>query len=101
MGEDNFDFFVSTLNHVEPVKFAVSITAESVDAVGESLKAFIRTDDSMEAMLSIEAQEDKLFATDQQLWKLALPIVRISHKLPSEELQFIPMIPVFSKLILA
>lgn len=92
MGIDNIDFFVKTVGHVEPVRFAVGIEAESVDAVGESLKAFVRADDSLEAMLSSEAQDDKLFATDQQLWKLVLPIVRISHKLPSKEMQHIEMI---------
>lgn len=92
LGQDQFEFFVKTLGHSEPIKVAVAVETESVDAVGESLKAFIRAEDSFESMLSYETQYERLFATDLQLWKLILPIVRIGYKRPSEEMGNIPMV---------
>jgi hypothetical protein len=92
LGSDNLDLYVETIGLTNPIKFTVGVEAESVDAVSESLKAFIRAEDSFESLLSRDVQDEKFYATDQQLWKLVLPIVHISYKLPSQELLTIPMI---------
>ncbi|KAI8908562.1 hypothetical protein EDD86DRAFT_270613 [Gorgonomyces haynaldii] len=86
-GPDQFEFLVSTRRLVNQVTFHVQVDAEVADALGESLKAFVRADTNFETMISTNQLEEQMVATDSNLWKLMLPVVRISNKLPSEELQ--------------
>ena len=92
IGPDEIVFQLVTQRLVDPMAYIIEITGQVIDAVDESLKAFVRSDQSLETMLSLAHQEESMVQTDQNLWKLMLPVIRISHKLPSQELKHIPLI---------
>lgn len=89
IGEDVFDFLISTTRHIVPIAFSVCINCNVVDALGDNLKVFVRADTSFESMLNFKDNEASLYGCDDQLWKLVLPIVRISAVLPSKELMIV------------
>ncbi|KAJ3092272.1 hypothetical protein HK102_009083 [Quaeritorhiza haematococci] len=95
VGEDEVEIVIRTRKLVVPKIIPVKIKAFVVDGVSviqANLKVFARADDSIEEILSLHAQEENRSGTDLNLWKILLPIIRISPKLPSMEIDHVPMI---------
>ncbi|KAI8925707.1 hypothetical protein BC831DRAFT_550468 [Entophlyctis helioformis] len=92
-GEDSFEFIVKTKTLINPKAIKIHVTANVLSsATDESLRAFARADMSMEVLLNVQMQEEERYATERELWKLLLPIVRLSAVPPSLELQSLPAI---------
>lgn len=71
-----------------------ALVVSGFSALQESVKSFARADDSLEELLNYQAPYDKKYVTDADIWKVLLPVVRVSQFLPSMEYQFIPHVTV-------
>ncbi|KAJ3256192.1 hypothetical protein HK103_005651 [Boothiomyces macroporosus] len=76
---------------IECIVVQVSATIHT-SAEFEAMKTYVRADESLDAKYDLIKQEERYAETDQNLWKVLLPVVRIGLKLPSQEMQWIPPI---------
>lgn len=74
-----------------------SIIVSGLSSLQESIKAFSRVDDSIEDSLNFKLMERKKYntTTEIELWKILLPVVRVSNLLPSEELMYVAPVKPF------
>ncbi|KND03878.1 uncharacterized protein SPPG_08927 [Spizellomyces punctatus DAOM BR117] len=94
-GEDKFDLTLRTRTLAAPKSIPIKVTAKVVGAMellSESLSAFVRADNSIEAMIDYQRQEEFKYGGDTDVWKVLLPIIRVSALLPSQDLSLIPML---------
>jgi hypothetical protein len=92
-GTDEFEFFVKTKNLLRNKVVLVQGSATVYTPTDmDNLRAFVRADDNLEQKYDLKAQEERYAMTDLHLWKVLVPIVRLSGTKPSEETQYIPPI---------
>ncbi|KAJ3321339.1 hypothetical protein HDV06_004443 [Boothiomyces sp. JEL0866] len=92
-GSDSFSFVVKTKNLYINKCIVVQVSATiHTSAEFEAMKTYVRAEESLETKYDLIKQEERLAETDQSLWKVLLPVIRIGLKLPSQELQWIPPI---------
>jgi hypothetical protein len=92
-GEDTFPLQVSTRSLTVAKVIPVKITAKVISPdslLGDGLRAFARADNSIDATLSCMAQEEGKYDAERDLWKVILPVIRVSALLPSQDLKYIP-----------
>jgi hypothetical protein len=58
--------------------------------LADSVKVFARSDNSIEELLDMFGQEERLYDSERNLWKVLLPIIRVRPGLPSQELSYLP-----------
>ena len=93
-GTDSVEIYIRTDRLVKNIRFKVCATINVINEADASVKAFARSDLGFDELLSFSDQEMLYCAGDQNLWKLLLPVVRISYKLPSQEHSRVPFIEV-------
>jgi hypothetical protein len=87
---------IKTTSLFENRSIVVHVTGSVTEsAENENIKAFVRADNSIDSILNYQKREEDAYSVDTDIFKLLLPIVRLSHLLPSQELQTIPMMEVF------
>ncbi|KAJ3148956.1 hypothetical protein HDU86_007314 [Geranomyces michiganensis] len=94
-GDDAFNLTLKTRTLAAPKTIPLQVTAKvvgSMEMFGEGLRAFARADNSIEAMIDCQKQEQFKYGGDTDVWKILLPIVRVGHLLPSLELQRVPVL---------
>ncbi len=88
MGEETFVLKLVTTNLVTPVEILVHLHINVVSGesmLSSGIKAFARADNSFEKFLDCHTEEENRITTDSELWKVLLPVVRLSNKKPSRQ----------------
>ncbi|KAJ3397657.1 hypothetical protein HDU92_005399 [Lobulomyces angularis] len=96
-GDETFTLGLRTKTLLSPrvIPIIVSVNIVSgLSSLQEGIKAFSRNDDSIEELINFNKQERKKYNSDLEieLWKILLPMVRLSPLKPSQELQEIPFV---------
>ncbi|KAI9106297.1 hypothetical protein DFS34DRAFT_58191 [Phlyctochytrium arcticum] len=92
-GDDRFDLTLRTRTLAAPKSIPIKVSTKVVgamEALTQSLAAFVRSDTSIEAMIDFQQQENLKYSGDTDIWKILLPVIRIDTLLPSQELGIIP-----------
>ncbi|KAJ1336456.1 hypothetical protein BSLG_007240 [Batrachochytrium salamandrivorans] len=88
VGKDMFEFMVKTRTLLNPKAITIHVDTNILSSdINESLRAFVRADVNMNQLFSIALQEEDLYAIERDLWKVLLPIVRVSAVPASQEYQ--------------
>ncbi len=64
------------------------------DGIGSAVATFARADQGVVAAFDYLELEQSNYPSDQGLWKLLLPVVRVGHLLPSLEIHRVPLVEV-------
>ncbi|KAJ3137190.1 hypothetical protein HK100_000909 [Physocladia obscura] len=92
VGEDIHFVHIRTRTHMEariiPIKIKTKILSPE-SQLGESLKVFSRADNSIDVVLMTKTPDESASNPDLELWKIFIPVVRVSLEMPSEELKCI------------
>ncbi|KAJ3403499.1 hypothetical protein HDV05_007785 [Chytridiales sp. JEL 0842] len=90
-GEFQIQLQTATLIDTKCIPVAIFTTVISPDSLlQDSVKAFARSDTSIEETLDMFLQEERNFDSERNLWKVLLPVIRIKSGLPSQELSYVP-----------
>ncbi|KAI9336135.1 hypothetical protein BDR26DRAFT_920198 [Obelidium mucronatum] len=93
VGEDVHYVHVRTRTHMEariiPIRIKTNILSPE-SQLADGLKVFARADNSIEGLLAVKGPSDASMNSDLDLWKIYIPIIRVSLDMPSQELQFVP-----------
>ncbi|KAI9202395.1 uncharacterized protein BJ171DRAFT_584296 [Polychytrium aggregatum] len=93
VGEATCHLQLRTKTLAKPKTIPIEITATIVNAFAmmiDSIKAFSRADNSIETTLNVMLQEEGKYDSEIELWKILLPVIRISPFAPSDMLRSIP-----------
>ncbi|KAJ1569576.1 hypothetical protein HK405_001063 [Cladochytrium tenue] len=94
-GDDEFWLLVRTRTLLEAKAIPILVRCHIIspdELLLSGIPAFARADVSIEEMISAKAQEELKYNSENLLWKLLIPVVRVSPGMPSEELQHIPCV---------
>ncbi|KAJ3127873.1 hypothetical protein HK098_005649 [Nowakowskiella sp. JEL0407] len=92
-GEETYDFMLKTVTLAVPKIIPIRIQTKVIGAGGginDSLQIFAKKDQSVEALLDATAQNEIMLSSERNLWKVLLPVIRISPLKPSSEYAYIP-----------
>ncbi|KAJ3066567.1 hypothetical protein HDU98_010132, partial [Podochytrium sp. JEL0797] len=94
-GEDVHYIHVRTRTQLEariiPIRIKVNILSPE-SQLADGLKVFARVDNSIDGLLQIKGPSETTMNSDLDLWKIYIPVIRVSLELPSQELKFVPAI---------
>jgi hypothetical protein len=94
-GKDGMDFVLSLSNMVSPQLVPVHVSATVVPiTTSENLKAFVRSDTSVDHKIKMPLIEEALYVTDPDIWKVLVPVLRLSSLRPSMDCRRVPYVEV-------
>lgn len=88
IGEQTLKFKFVTTNLLTPIEIPIELSINVVSGasmLNDGLRKFAISDNSFEKFLNCHGEEETRIATDSEIWKILLPVVRISNKKPSKE----------------
>jgi hypothetical protein len=85
---------LNTLSTVLPKTYTLEMDVTvTQSAVAAATKKFAKADPTIESKLNV-CQDDMLFTSEEHMWKLLLPIVKVRPQRPSKELLVVPALEV-------
>ncbi|KAJ3017467.1 UNVERIFIED_CONTAM: hypothetical protein HDU68_011680 [Siphonaria sp. JEL0065] len=97
VGEDIHYVHVRTRTHMEariiPIRIKSNILSPE-SQLADGLKVFARADNSIDGLLAVKGPSDATMNSDLDLWKIYIPVIRVSLQLPSQELQYLASLEV-------
>ncbi|KAK5666267.1 hypothetical protein QVD99_007029 [Batrachochytrium dendrobatidis] len=92
-GQDHFQFMLKTKTLLAPKSIKVQVNVNVLSSAAfESLRTFARADMNLDLLTNSTLQEEDRYAMDRDIWKLLLPIVRVSAYPASQEMQTVPAV---------
>lgn len=100
-GRDGMEFVVCLSNLVNPQAVPVRVSAAIVPiTTSENLKAFVRSDTSVDHKIKMPLIQEAAYVIDPDIWKVLVPVLRLSSLRPSMDYRRVPFVEVFTLLFL-